>query len=112
MAMLIMPEEMGLSSLNRTTGSITPRIRQRAITNALDSRSAETSPQPLAINRIKTTGTIRNTREGAFVGSASITALPPPDWDRPITTYKTAEIPPTIKEYGSRVRTASCTVIP
>ena len=98
MAMLIIPLEMGLSSLNKTTGSTTPRIRQRATTSALDSSRAETSPHPLAISRIRITGTIKKTREGAVEGSASMAARPPLDCDRPITMYRTAEIAPTMRE--------------
>ena len=80
-----MPEAIGLSSLNSTAGSRTPRTRLKKMTSALERSSAETNPQPLYISRTRTTGTSRNTRDLAEEGSASMAALPPADWDRPIT---------------------------
>ena len=71
-----MPEAIGLSSLNSTAGSRTPRTRLKKMTSALERSSAETSPQPLYISGTRTTGTSRNTRDLAEEGSASMTPRP------------------------------------
>lgn len=65
LAIPVIPVTIGLSSLNNTDGSTTPKRRLNTTANAFDKSRDETSPQPLRIITTSKIGSTRNINDFA-----------------------------------------------